>query len=172
VACGLFNSLSHFNAATLPKFMLVFPPLQLRYPSGGHMPNTANPASSQPPRARGRHRSKTLPAWTEKDAAIVPINVQNALREAMRIEGIAMAEYDDFLWLIAQESGGKVNVRNSSSSARGLFQLLRAQYSLNPNGEKSFGNAVEECQGGIRYFKGRYRSAAAAREFWQQHHWY
>jgi hypothetical protein len=138
------------------------------------MPNAATPASPQRPHAHGRHRSqkKTSTGWQEKDPAIVPVNVQNALREAMRVEGIAMAEYDDFLWLIAQESGGKVNVRNSSSSACGLFQLLRAQYPLNPNGEKSFGNAMEECQGGIRYVVGRYRSATAARDFWLQHHWY
>lgn len=41
-------------------------------------------------------------------------------------------ECDDFLWLIAQESSGIVGVKNSKSTARGLFQLLRAQYSLNP----------------------------------------
>lgn len=73
---------------------------------------------------------------------------------------------------MAQESSGIVNARNSDSSARGLFQLLRAQYSLNPNGEKSFGNAVEECQGGIHYIMGRYHSAGAAKAFWQKHHWY
>ena len=83
-----------------------------------------------------------------------------------------MTQYDDFLWIIAQESGGSVDARNPSSSARGLFQLLRAQYSLNPHGERSFGNAVEECQGGIHYVIGRYHSAISAKIFWQAHHWY
>jgi SLT domain-containing protein len=110
--------------------------------------------------------------WVEKDPATISANVQNALREAMRIEGVPTTQYNDFLWLIAQESAGVTDARNSRSSARGLFQLLRAQYELNPNGEKSFGNAVEECQGGIRYVKRRYHSAAAAKKFWQEHHWY
>jgi hypothetical protein len=119
------------------------------------------------------HPTKPVkPTWVEKDPAIIPATVQNALREAMRIEGVPITQYNDFLWLIAQESAGVTDARNSRSTARGLFQLLRAQYELNPNGEKSFGNAVEECQGGIHYVNGRYHSAAAAKKFWQEHHWY
>ena len=110
--------------------------------------------------------------WVEKSPSIVPLSVQNALREALRIEGVSPIEYNDFLWIIAQESAGVVGVRNANSSARGLFQLLHAQYSLNPNGSESFGNAVEECQGGIHYVLGRYHSAAAAKRFWLKHHWY
>lgn len=108
----------------------------------------------------------------KKDPAAVPIRVQVALREAMRLEGVSLTQYDALLWIIAQESSGVVGVRNRRSTARGLFQLLRAQYELNPNGEKSFGNPVEECQGGIRYVIGRYHSANAAKIYWQQHHWY
>jgi uncharacterized protein YjiK len=110
--------------------------------------------------------------WQEKDPSNITPIVKNALREAMQLEQISLVEYDDFLWIIAQESGGIVGVRNGKSTARGLFQLLRAQYGLNPNGERAFGIAVEECQGGIHYVIGRYRSAAAAKRFWQQHHWY
>ncbi len=65
-----------------------------------------------------------------------------------------------------------VDNRNPGSSARGLFQLLKMQYDLNPHGAQSFGNAMEECQGGIRYIMGRYKSAHRAREFWERHHWY
>jgi hypothetical protein len=64
-----------------------------------------------------------------------------------------------------------VGSRNPRSSARGLYQLLPAQYALNPEGEKSFGNAVEECRGGIRYVLGRYRNAAFARRLWQANQW-
>lgn len=110
--------------------------------------------------------------WHEKDPKNISPIVKSALRDAMKLERISSVEYDDFLWIIAQESGGIVDVRNSKSTARGLFQLLRAQYGLNPNGDKSFGNANEECQGGIHYVIGRYHSAAAAKKFWQQHHWY
>lgn len=110
--------------------------------------------------------------WVEKEPSKIPATVQSALRDAMLIEGVSMTQYDDFLWIIAQESGGIVNTRNPASSARGLFQLLRAQYPLNPHGEESFGKAVEECQGGIHYVMGRYHSAKTAKTFWQAHHWY
>ena len=110
--------------------------------------------------------------WQEKPVSVVPADVRSALRAAMALEGVSPSQYDDYLWIIAQESTGKVGAKNAHSSARGLFQLLSGQYSLNPNGEESFGNAKEECQGGIRYVKGRYGSARKAREFWQKHHWY
>jgi hypothetical protein len=95
-----------------------------------------------------------------------------ALREAIRLEGIPGTDFNDLLWIMAQESNGVVDVRNRTSTARGLFQLLKAQYELNPHGEKSFGNAIEECQGGLRYIYGRYHSARRAKEFWEKHHWY
>ncbi|MFX1762656.1 hypothetical protein PWP93_08700 [Paraburkholderia sp. A1RI-2L] len=110
--------------------------------------------------------------WTEKPVSIVPLPVQSALRDGMRAENIAPTDFNDLLWIMAQESAGVVNARNGASTARGLFQLLRAQYGLNPRGEASFGNAQEECQGGIRYIYGRYHSARAAKAFWKNHHWY
>ena len=119
-----------------------------------------------------RHKGTAKAAWTEKSPSIVPGGVQTALRSAMKTEDIPDAQFNDLLWIMAQESGGVVNVRNPSSTARGLYQLLRAQYSLNPKGEGSFGNAIEECQGGIHYIMGRYHSAATAKAFWQKHHWY
>ena len=90
----------------------------------------------------------------------------------MQKEAVPPSDFGDLLWIMAQESGGTVNARNPTSTARGLFQLLRAQYDLNPRGEKSFGNALEECQGGIHYIYGRYHTARMAREFWEKHHWY
>lgn len=110
--------------------------------------------------------------WKEKSVGTVPLGSQLALREAMKVEGKSSADFNDLLWIMTQESSGIVNARNGSSTARGLFQLLRAQYNLNPNGEASFGNAVEECQGGIRYIYGRYHAASRARAFWKSHHWY
>ena len=110
--------------------------------------------------------------WEEKSPDIVPAASKKALRDAMKIEKVPDGDYQDLLWIMAQESAGKVGVRNHGSTAKGLFQLLHAQYSLNPNGEKSFGNAVEECQGGIRYIYGRYHTASNARAFWGRHHWY
>lgn len=110
--------------------------------------------------------------WKEKSVSVVPLQVQMALRDAMRQEQIAEVDFDDLLWIMTQESAGIVDAQNGGSTARGLFQLLHAQYGLNPHAEASFGNAVEECQGGIRYIYGRYHMASRARDFWNRHHWY
>lgn len=109
---------------------------------------------------------------SERDPSVIPESSKTALREAMRLEKVPTTQFQDLLWIMAQESSGKVDARNSHSTARGLFQLLRNNYELNPNGAESFGNNVEECQGGIRYIRQRYHSAAKARKFWQRHHWY
>lgn len=109
---------------------------------------------------------------SERDPSVVPESSKTALREAMRLEKVPTAQFQDLLWIMAQESSGKVDARNSHSTARGLFQLLRNNYELNPNGADSFGNDVEECQGGIRYIRQRYHRAAKARKFWKRHHWY
>ncbi|WP_250534475.1 hypothetical protein [Caballeronia sp. AZ10_KS36] len=123
--------------------------------------------------SHGHRQQKTKKrGWQEKPVSVVPLHVQMALRDAMREEHIAAVDFDDLLWIMAQESAGIVGARNGDSSARGLFQLLRAQYNLNPHGEASFGIAVEECQGGIHYIYGRYRTASNARDFWKRHHWY
>lgn len=123
---------------------------------------------------RHHHRpmKKSKAEWAEKNPSVVPLASQVALKAAMRIEKVSPVDYSDLLWIMAQESGGAINVRNSASTARGLFQLLKAQYPLNPHGVLSFGNAIEECQGGIHYIMGRYHSATAAKTFWLQHHWY
>ena len=110
--------------------------------------------------------------WTEKPVSVVPLYVQSALRDAMRAKNVSEADFNDLLWIMARDSAGVVNARNGASTARGLFQLLQAQYNLNPRGAASFGNAQEECQGGIRYIYGRYHSARAAKAFWKSHHWY
>lgn len=51
-----------------------------------------------------RHRRHHRPVkkarskeWAEKDPAKIPVNVQTALREAMRIESVPLTQYDDFL---------------------------------------------------------------------------
>ncbi len=109
---------------------------------------------------------------SERDISVIPESSKTALREAMRLEDVPTTQFQDLLWIMAQESSGEVGARNPHSSARGLFQLLRNNYELDPHGTDSFGNGVEECQGGIRYIQQRYHSAARARKFWQKHHWY
>lgn len=117
-------------------------------------------------------KKRTKAEWVEKHPVHVPEASKEALRQAMELEHVPAAQFQDLLWIMTQESGGRVDIKNRYSTARGLFQLLQANYKLNPNGIQSFGIAVEECQGGIRYVIGRYRTAGAARQFWQQHHWY
>jgi SLT domain-containing protein len=122
--------------------------------------------------AQKTHKKAAKHAWVPRDPATIPAESLQALRQAMLLEHVPEDQLADLAWLMAQESGGVVDTRNPHSTARGLFQLLKAQYDLNPNGEKSFGNATEECQGGIQYIIHRYKTAAHARAFWQKHHWY
>jgi len=110
--------------------------------------------------------------WVEKSVDDLPPSSVEALRTAMRQEHVPDDWFNDLAWIMAQESEGKVDVHNPSSSARGLFQLTRVNYSLNPHGAASFGDAVDECRGGIRYIKQRYHTAREARAFWQAHHHY
>ena len=122
--------------------------------------------------AQKKHKKPAKPKWTPRDPSTIPAASLQALKKAMLLEQVPDEQFSDLAWIMAQESGGIVDTKNPHSTARGLFQLLKAQYDLNPNGEKSFGNAVEECQGGIAYIMHRYKTAARARAFWEKHHWY
>jgi len=95
-----------------------------------------------------------------------------ALTKAMALENVPPSWKDGLQFIMHKESGGRVGIQNPVHSARGLFQLTSANYHLNPNGAASFGNAVEEAQGGIRYIKQRYGSVDNAVAHWQQHRWY
>ena len=110
--------------------------------------------------------------WVEKKVSDLPPSSVEALKTAMNLEGAPLDWFDDLAWIMVQESEGKVDARNSTSSARGLFQLTKINYYLNPHGAHSFGDAVDECRGGIRYIKQRYHTAQAARAYWQLHNHY
>jgi hypothetical protein len=112
------------------------------------------------------------PARSEMAPSRIPAQSDAALRQAMTLEGVPASWQDGLRFIIAHESGGVVDIKNPVHSARGLFQLTAANYHLNPNGAQSFGNAVEEAQGGIRYIQQRYGTADNAVAFWQTHHWY
>jgi hypothetical protein len=112
------------------------------------------------------------PGWVEKPSSAIPAQSDVALRQAMTIEGVPTSWQSSLRFIMAQESGGQVNAKNPWHSARGLFQLTAANYHFNPNGAGSFGNALEEAQGGIRYIQQRYGTAENAAAFWRQHHWY
>lgn len=107
-----------------------------------------------------------------KRVGSLPASTDAALGLAMNLEGVPQSWQPALRFIVAQESSGKVDARNPVHSARGLFQLTAANYHLNPNGARSFGNAVEEAQGGIRYIQQRYGTADNAVAFWQQHRWY
>jgi len=111
-------------------------------------------------------------ASIEKPASVIPADTDAALRQAMRLEGVSESWQSALRFIVAKESSGRVDARNPVHSARGLFQLTAANYHLNPNGARSFGNAVEEAQGGIRYIQQRYGTSDNAVAFWQQHRWY
>ena len=101
-----------------------------------------------------------------------PQEVTAALKTAMEKEGVPSTWETGLHFIMQRESGGKVGASNHVDTARGLFQLTKASYHLNPHGVDSFGNAVEEAQGGIRYVAQRYQTADNAVGFWKKHGWY
>ncbi|MEJ1975323.1 MAG: hypothetical protein WDN49_03895 [Acetobacteraceae bacterium] len=104
--------------------------------------------------------------------AALPPTAGQALSDAIAQENVPSTWRSSLAFIMARESNGVVGVGNHTDSARGLFQLTRPNYHLNPHGAASFGNATEEAQGGIRYIKQRYQTADNAARFWQQHGWY
>lgn len=90
-----------------------------------------------------------------------------ALTAAMKVEAVPELWHAGLQFIMMQELGGRVGVRNPASSARGLFQLTASNYHLNPHGAHSFGNAVEEAQGGIRYIEERYGTVDNAVAHWR-----
>ena len=107
-----------------------------------------------------------------KSTAILPASATSALDQAMAKESVPASWQPSLAFIMAQESGGKVGAQSPIHSARGLYQLTAANYHYNPNGSASFGNAVEEAQGGIRYIRARYGTADNAASFWRRNHWY
>ena len=105
-------------------------------------------------------------------AAAPPQDTAEALKTAMEKEGVPNSWEAGLHFIMQRESNGKVGASNHIDTARGLFQLTKASYHLNPHGEASFGNAVEEAQGGIRYVAQRYQTADNAVGFWKKHGWY
>ena len=133
----------------------------------------ATPAATSGLQTAALHVPLTMhPGWVQKPDAAIPAQADAALAQAMTLEGVPSSWQSGLRFIMAQESGGQVNAKNPIHSARGLFQLTAANYHLNPNGAGSFGNAVEEAQGGIRYIQQRYGTADNAVTFWRQHHWY
>lgn len=113
-----------------------------------------------------------LASASAPSAKPLPADADAALTQAMALENVPASWKSGLSYIMAHESSGQVDARNPVHSARGLYQLTRANWHLNPHGAASFGNGVEEAQGGIRYIRSRYGSADNAMAFWQQHHWY
>lgn len=74
----------------------------------------------------------------------------------------------DWLWIIAHESGGDPHAINKSSGATGLGQMLGA------NVAKYHGNGSPDQQvtGMGQYIEDRYGNPTNARRFWEAHNWY
>ena len=121
----------------------------------GHAARSAAPQPSAPVRPRTS-----------------PEEASAALTQAMWLEDVPETWRKGLEFIMQKESRGQIDARNPIHSARGLFQLTRANYHLNPNGAASFGNGVEEAQGGIRYIQQRYGSADKAVAHWQRKGWY
>ena len=143
--------------------------------AGSARRHTHSTASSHPGGHHHRGSFTTLvtdAAHRRTARAALPPEVTGALQTAMSKEGVPPSWAAPLQFIIGKESSGQVGASNGADSARGLFQLTRASYHLNPNGAQSFGNPVEEAQGGIRYIERRYQTADNAATFWQRHGWY
>ncbi len=105
-------------------------------------------------------------------ARSAPTDASTALTRAMEVESVPESWHSGLQFIMMHESGGRVDARNHASSARGLFQLTAANYHLNPHGAHSFGNAVEEAQGGIHYIEERYGTVDNAVAHWRYRHTY
>lgn len=120
-----------------------------------------------------RHAVARVPApAASKPAAVLPAASVDGLSQAMTLEGVPASWQSGLSFIMARESGGRVDAKSPIHSARGLYQLTAANYHYNPQGAASFGNAVEEARGGIRYIRARYGNADNAVAFWRQHRWY
>jgi len=81
------------------------------------------------PAKRKRHPVKPPKhSWTPRNPTEIPETSIAALRQAVSLEEVPADQFNDLAWIMAQESGGIVNATNRHSTARGLFQLLRAGY--------------------------------------------
>ncbi len=140
-----------------------------------------HPAARQVRRHAARHTPEPAPQHVPgheiehrrasgAGAASAPVTA--ALKQAMTAEAVPDSWESGLNYLMMQESGGRVGVRNPASSARGLFQLTASNYHLNPHGVHSFGHAAEEAQGGIRYIKERYGTVDNAVAHWRYKHTY
>jgi len=116
-----------------------------------------------------------------KNWLVLSDEIKSAMRQAMDKESLEWSPLHSggadnqrtLGWLIANESTGRVGIRNKQgSTATGLMQLTKVNWHYYPNGGQSIGNAVEEIQGGIRYALDRYGSLQAAVDFWKEHCWY
>ena len=72
-------------------------------------------------------------------------------------------------WLVSHESSWNPNAKNPTSSAYGLFQFLDGTWG--PYGKKT-SDPNKQAMYGLEYIKDRYGSPAAAKAFWEGHHWY
>jgi hypothetical protein len=138
-----------------------------------HWPQAAAPATAGI-QTVAQHVPLAVPrvAGHYQSVSAIPAQSNAALQQAINLENVPQSWRPALQFIMVQESTGKVGASSPVHSARGLYQLTAANYHFNPNGVHSFGNAVEEAQGGIRYIRQRYGTADNAAAFWQQHGWY
>lgn len=78
------------------------------------------------------------------------------------------------LWqLVSHESSWNPRAKNPSSTAFGLFQLLKGTWkSYCPEFPYGSTDPYAQALGGLRYIKARYGTPEKAWAFWKAHHWY
>src|SRR5205807_2362474 len=99
--------------------------------------NAAHGSSAHHPHHYGPNYKRHTGLHHGSTAAGMPEEAEQALSRAMALERVPQTWEAGLRFLMLRESGARSDVANPASSARGLFQLTRSNYYLNPRGVSS-----------------------------------
>lgn len=88
------------------------------------------------------------------------------------LSGLSPSDADDVKWIMQHESGFNPGARNPSSGAYGLGQFLGHEHDKYGAMGAYSGDPTRETHAMLAYIRDRYGSPAAAKQFWEAHHWY
>ena len=106
-------------------------------------------------------------------SAEVSGNVDDWIRQAMKIAGVGDDWYNDLAWLVQHESGGNPGAKNSQTAgktgehAQGLMQTIPSTFKAHAKpGMTDINNPVHNLVAAIGYIKGRYKHPSNAVNGW------
>lgn len=111
--------------------------------------------------------SRTIPAPIV-GAGVRPTASLSVAAPAAGTGGLSAAEQ----WLINKESGGRTTAKNPTSTAFGLGQLLLANRKKYLGADYATTDYNKQLGAFRAYVRDRYKTAEAAKSFWEQRRWY